>query len=350
MNSSTFFKPSGAMRVADVLAMGADALVTPNWSERLIESLGTIENVRPGNLIFADGKDYAPKLASLPECTLICTEFLAPFAPAHVAVLVAKRPQQLFAKVGRALFPETITPKSYTGKSGISANADVSEGARLEPDVTIESGAIIGDNVEIGSGSLIGPGAIIGAGCRIGRNCVIGPNATVLNAFLGNRVLIHAGARIGQDGFGFVPGERGLEKMPHIGRVIIQDEVEIGANTTVDRGALSDTVIGEGTKIDNLVQIAHNVRIGRNCVITGHCGLSGSVTLGDRVMLGGRVGLADHVTIGDGAQVAAASGVMNDIPAGERWAGLPAQPIKEFFREVAIIRNLVRAKREKRND
>ncbi len=338
------------MRAADVLGLGAERLASPQWSDREISALGAIENAMPGSLVFADGKDYAQKLANLPECILICTEFLAPFAPEHVAVLIAKRPQQVFAKAGRVLFPETIQPKFYVGSAGISPKAEVADSARLEPGVTVEACAVIGENAEIGAGTLIGAGAVIGSGCRIGRDCVIGPNASVLHAYVGDRVLIHAGARIGQDGFGFVPGERGLEKMPHVGRVIIQDEVEIGANTTVDRGALSDTIIGEGTKIDNLVQIAHNVRIGRNCVITGHCGLSGSVTLGDRVMLGGRVGLSDHVTIGDGAQIAAASGVMNDIPAGERWAGVPAQPIKDFFREVAVIRNLVRAKREKRND
>jgi UDP-3-O-[3-hydroxymyristoyl] glucosamine N-acyltransferase len=349
MTNHGFFKPSGVLRASDVLAMGGELLVNTDLADRVITSLAAIEMASDAALVFAEGKDYAPKLADLPRCTLICTEFLSPFAPAHVAVIIAKKPQQLFAKAGRHLFPQTIRPTSFSGVIGIAANATIASSARLEANVTVEAGAVIGADVEIGSGSVVGPGAVIGAGCRIGRDCIIGPNATVLNAYFGNRVLVHAGARIGQDGFGFVPGERGLEKMPHVGRVILQDDVEVGANTTIDRGALSDTTVGEGTKIDNLVQIAHNVRIGRNCVITGHCGLSGSVTLGDRVMLGGRVGIADHVTIGDGAQVAAASGVMNDIPAGERWAGAPAQQMKDFFREVAIIRNLVREKREKRS-
>lgn len=348
MTHHGFFKPSGVLSVADLSAMGAETIATPQYADRKIEFLDSIDTARAGSVVFAEAKDQAPKLAGLPACTLICTEYLAPFANENVAIVTAKRPQQLFAKIGRKLFPETIHPVSYCGEAGLSQQAVISPSARLEANVTVEAGAIVGADVEIGSGTVIGPCVVIGAGCKIGRDCIVGPNATVLNSYIGNQVLIHAGARIGQDGFGFVPGERGLEKMPHVGRVIIQDDVEIGANTTIDRGALSDTVIGQGTKIDNLVQIAHNVRIGRNCVITGHCGLSGSVTLGDRVMLGGRVGLADHVTIGDGAQVAAASGVMNDIPAGERWAGLPAQPIKEFFREVAIIRDLVRAKKEKR--
>ncbi len=348
MMQNGFFKPSGTLNAGDVLALGGERLINLSLAVRLIVSLKAFDSASEGSLIFADGRDYAAKLPGLPLCTLICSEYLSDFAPEHVAVIIAKRPQQLFAKAGRQLFPDTIHPASFSGLIGISATATIASSARLEAGVTVEPGALIGEFAEVGSGSVIGPGSIVGAGCKIGRDCVIGPNTTVLNALIGDRVLVHSGARIGQDGFGFVPGERGLEKMPHVGRVILQDDVEIGANTTIDRGALSDTIIGEGSKIDNLVQIAHNVRIGRQCVITGHCGLSGSVTLGDRVMLGGRVGVADHVTIGDGAQVAAASGVMNNIPAGERWAGAPAQQMKDFFREVAVIRNLVREKREKR--
>ena len=180
---------------------------------------------------------------------------------------------------------------------------------------------------------------------QIGRDCFIGPGVTVQYALVGNRVIIHGGAQVGQDGFGFVGGARGPERIPQIGRVIIQDDVEIGANTTVDRGAMADTVIGEGTKIDNLVQIAHNVRIGRGCIIAGHCGLSGSVTLGDFVMLGGRVGIADHISIGSFAQVAASAGLMHDIPQGERWAGSPARPMRDFFREVAAIRGLTKPRK-----
>ena len=217
--------------------------------------------------------------------------------------------------------------------------------ARLEPGVIVEAGAVVGAGAAIGSGTIIAPNAIVGRSCQIGRDCYIGPSACVQYALLGDRVIVHGGAMIGQDGFGFVAGAGGPERMPQIGRVVLQDNVEIGANTTVDRGAMADTVIGEGTKIDNLVQVAHNVRIGRGCVVAGHCGLSGSVTLGDGVMLGGRVGIADHVTIGSRVQIAAASGVMNDIPDGERWAGAPAMPMRDFFRQVSAIKTLSKVRK-----
>jgi len=165
---------------------------------------------------------------------------------------------------------------------------------------------------------------VIAASSQIGRDCYVGPGATIQCALIGNRVVIFGGAQIGREGFGFVAGPRSAERLPQIGRVVIQDDVEIGTNTTVDRGAMADTIIGEGTKIDNLVQIAHNVSIGRGCMIAGKVGLSGSVTLGDGVQIGGGAGIADHLTIGSGAQLAAGSGLMHDIPAGARWAGYPA--------------------------
>ena len=178
---------------------------------------------------------------------------------------------------------------------------------------------------------------MIGAEVRIGRDCSIGAHCSVTHALIGDRVILHPGCRIGQDGFGYVMSPRGHMKVPQVGRVIIQDDVEIGAGTAIDRGAIRDTVIGEGTKIDNLVQIGHNVSVGRHCVIVAHCAIAGSVTLEDFVALGGRVTINNHVTIGEGAQVAGMSGVNSDIPPGGRWAGLPAKPAKLWMREVAWL-------------
>jgi UDP-3-O-[3-hydroxymyristoyl] glucosamine N-acyltransferase len=207
----------------------------------------------------------------------------------------------------------------------------------LEEGVFIAPGAVIGPGVRIGAGTEIGANAVIGPGVAIGRDGVIGANVTIGFALLGDRVRILAGAVIGEPGFGATAGAKGVIDVPQLGRVIIQDGVTIGANTCVDRGAFDDTVIGENTKIDNMVQIAHNVRIGRNCLMAAHTGISGSVVIGDGAAFGGRAGVADHVNIGDGAQIAAASGIFRDVPAKARWGGMPGQPLRQWMREVAWL-------------
>jgi UDP-3-O-[3-hydroxymyristoyl] glucosamine N-acyltransferase len=228
------------------------------------------------------------------------------------------------------------------GATGVSPGAFVHPDAVLEVDVIVDPGAVIGPCAEIGRGTLVCAQAVIGPGVRIGRDCAIGPCASVTHALLGNRVIIHAGARIGKDGFGFVMGPGGHRKVVQVGRVIIQDDVEIGANTTIDRGQNRDTIIGEGTKIDNLVQVAHNAVIGRHCVIVGQVGISGSATLEDYVVVGGQAGVAGHIRIGQGAQIGAQSGVMNDLEPGRRYLGAPARPARDVLREIAVLSKLAR--------
>jgi len=337
-----FFEPSRQFKAAEIATLTGAELVDVAMRDVVVTSIASLGDGGDGALVFVDGKRNAGGLVNLHAAAVLCSVELASQVPEGIAILATSRPQQAFAMVGRLLFPEAGMPGSVTGETGISAQAMIHPSAKIESGAIVEAGAVIGAGVEIGSGTVIAPTAVIGKQCRIGRDGFVGPGASIQYALIGDRCIVHGGARIGQDGFGFVPGAKGPERIPQIGRVIMQDDVEIGANTTVDRGAMADTVIGEGTKVDNLVQIAHNVRIGRGCIIAGNCGLSGSVVLGDFVMLGGRVGLSDHITIGTGAQIAAGSGLMDDVPPGQRWGGIPAVPIRDHFRQVSLLRSMAR--------
>ncbi|RFC67238.1 MULTISPECIES: UDP-3-O-(3-hydroxymyristoyl)glucosamine N-acyltransferase [Mesorhizobium] len=338
--TTDFFVPSRRFTVGDVARLVGASLSDGVDESAEISGLAKAEAGGVGTLVFVEGRKHAALLKKLSATAVICTPDLVSEVCSGTVAIAHRRPQLAFARVGRVMFPASAIPGPLTAERGVSPHATVDPSAMIEDGAIVEAGAVIGPNAAIGAGTVVAPNAAIGHGCKIGRNGYVGPGASVQYALIGDRVTIHGGARIGQDGFGFVFGEKGPERMPQLGRVIIQDDVEIGANSTVDRGALDDTIIGEATKIDNLVQVAHNVKIGRGCVIAGHCGLSGSVTLGDYVMLGGRVGIADHVTIGSRVQIAAASGVMDNIPDDARWAGAPAVPVRDFFRQVSAIRKL----------
>lgn len=350
MTDPVFFAPSRRYTTAEIAALTGAQLLDPDAAETEIARIAPALTGGRGSLVFVEGQRNQHMLKDLVASAILCTADVSALVPAGIARLVTPRPQYAFAKIARLLYPSAAIPTPVTGQIGISPAAHISPLARIEEGATIEPGAVIGAGAALGRGTVVGPNAVVGASCQVGRDSFIGANVTIQNALVGDRVFIHSGAQIGQDGFGFVAGARGPERIPQIGRVVIQNDVEIGANTTVDRGAMNDTVIGEGTKIDNLVQVAHNVVIGRCSIIAGHCGLSGSVTIGDFVMLGGRVGVADHISIGDRAQIAASSGLMNDVPAGERWAGSPARPMREFFKEVAAIRALMKPKAKDAND
>lgn len=347
MTDPVFFAPSRRYTAAEIAALTGAQLLDGDAASVPVTGIAPATQGGAGKLVFIEGKRNANLLEGLAAAAILCTTELSGQVPAGIARLVTPRPQYAFALASRVLYPTSVASRPLTGESSVSPAASIARSAKIEDGAIIEAGAVVGEEASIGRGTVVAPNAVIGPMCQIGRDCYIGPNVSVQYALLGDRVFIHGGAQIGQDGFGFVPGPSGPERIPQIGRVIMQNDVEIGANTTVDRGAMADTVIGEGTKIDNLVQIAHNVRIGRGCVIAGHCGLSGSVTMGDFVMLGGRVGIADHITIGDRVQIAASSGLMHDVPSGERWAGSPARPMREFFKEVAAIRSLMKPKSSK---
>jgi UDP-3-O-[3-hydroxymyristoyl] glucosamine N-acyltransferase len=344
MPDPVFFRLAAPLSLADIVALTGATAAEGVDLQATVSGVAPLDRAGPGDLVFLDNPRYAGELSGTRAGACLVAPKFRDRVPAGTAALVTHQPYKAFATVSAALFPDAMRPGSAFGSSGIAPGAFVHPEARLEPGVTVDPGAIVGPGAEIGSGTVIGANAVIGPQVRIGRNGSVGPNATVLNALVGDRVIIHPGVRIGQDGFGFALGPQGHQKVPQIGRVVIQNDVEIGANTTIDRGANRDTVIGEGTKIDNLVQIGHNVVVGRHCIIVSQVGISGSVTVEDFVALGGQVGVVGHVRIGMGAQVAGSSNIASDVPPGARWGGTPAKPIKEWFRELTLLANLAKRK------
>jgi UDP-3-O-[3-hydroxymyristoyl] glucosamine N-acyltransferase len=234
--------------------------------------------------------------------------------------------------------------------SGIHPTVVIGRGAQVGADVSLGAFVVLGDGARVGAGSRLDAHVVVGAGATVGAGCVLYPGVTVYSgSTIGDRVRIHAGARIGSDGFGYVYRDGVHDKIPHVGRCVIESDVEIGANTTIDRGSIDDTVVGAGTKIDNLVHVAHNVRIGRLCLLMAQVGVAGSVRIEDGCILAGQAGVSGHHTIGRGARLAAQAGVFGDVPAGETWSGYPARPHREalraqaaMFRLPAIIRGLER--------
>jgi UDP-3-O-[3-hydroxymyristoyl] glucosamine N-acyltransferase len=314
---------------------GADAA-------RTFSGIGPLDAAGPADLSFLDNAQYVSQAGATAAGLVIVGQRHADKVAKTSVVLVAKEPYRAFAKVAAALFPAAMRPQPIFGGRGVAAGAFVHPDAKLEHGVIVDPGVVIGAGAEIGSGTVICANAVIGPGVTVGRDSAIGSNATVVHSHLGNRVIVHAGCNIGQDGFGFAMGPQGHAKVPQVGRVIIQDDVEIGAGTCIDRGMNRDTVVGEGTKIDNMAQIAHNVVIGRHCVIVSQVGLAGSCVLKDFVVIGGQAGVIGHATVGMGAQIAATSSVARDVPPGERWGGTPAKPIRELFKEMAAIDRLAR--------
>ena len=341
MTEPVFFNKTDAFSLREIAEMVGASLPQSADGDEAISSVAPIEVAGAGQVTFLDNPKYVPLLEKTEASVVLCAKRYVEKAPDGVVALEVKNPYQAFAKIAAAFYPEAMVPLPYfASDSGISQAAHIHPSARIEEGVLIEPGASVGAGAEIGAGSIVGVNAVVGQGVRIGRNCHIGANAVLQHTLVGDHVILHPGVCSGQDGFGFSMSANGHEKVPQIGRVIIQDHVEIGANSTIDRGANRDTIIGEGTKIDNQVQVGHNVEIGRHCVIVSQVGLSGSSKLEDFVAIGGQSGVAGHITVGMGAQIAAVSVVKDDVPAGGRYGGTPAKPVKQWFREMSALKRL----------
>ncbi|WP_091739663.1 UDP-3-O-(3-hydroxymyristoyl)glucosamine N-acyltransferase [Phenylobacterium immobile] len=328
MPDPRFYESLGPISLGEIASQTGARLATPNAAARAIDKVAVLARADARSVSFLTDRRQVAELASAESAACFVTEANAEFLPADCVALITPTPQAAYA----ALAGRLHRLRNFQAGPALSPDAILEDGVDLAP------GAVVGPGVRIGRGTRIGPNAVIGPGVTIGRDGLIGANVVLSCCLLGDRVQVFAGAVIGEAGFGAAAGPAGLVDMPQLGRVIIQDGCTIGANSCIDRGAYDDTMIGENTKIDNLVQIAHNVRVGRNCVMAAHTGISGSVIIGDGVQFGGRAGIADHIVIGAGARVAAAAGVMHDIPAGETWGGAPAQPIRAWMRETAWLR------------
>lgn len=310
----------------------------------LIDGVDELHLAGPGNIALAAQPEYRDALLATSAGAVIVSKAMRADVPGGVIAIVADNPHLAFVGLLEQLYPQN------TRGTLLSILTSHDEAPFVEADVRIGPGVVIGAGVEIGRGSVIGPNTVIGPGVAIGRNAVIGSNVSIECAYLGNNVVVHAGARIGSEGFGWLDHGRSNRKIPQLGRVIVQDRVEIGANSTIDRGALGDTVIGEGSKIDNLVQIGHNCRIGRNCLLAGMSGLAGTTTLEDSVMIGAAAITTGHLTIGAGSIVLARSVVTKDVRRGGRVGGYPAQDVKAWRRETATMRLLSKGQKSGRED
>jgi UDP-3-O-[3-hydroxymyristoyl] glucosamine N-acyltransferase len=347
MADPRFFRNCGPFGLAAICAKAGIALPFGADPGSQICDLAGLEGAGPSHLSFFSGaREMADAFSrSHAGFSLVPTDGKKITAPGGMVLLACTSVPHAFARIAALFYPDSALA-SWPAAGGVDPSVRLGRDVILGPGVVIGAGAEIGDHVRVGANTVIGPGV------AIGHDCEIGSNASISHAYIGDRVLILPGARIGQPGFGFASSEAGHIKIPQLGRVIVQDDVEIGAGSTIDRGAIGDTVIGEGSKIDNLVQIGHNVQIGRHCVLVAQVGIGGSSVIEDFAVLGGQVGISDHVHIGGGARLAARTAAVSgqDIPGGQDSGGVPAKPIREWLREIHAVSNLARRRKQDDHD
>jgi UDP-3-O-[3-hydroxymyristoyl] glucosamine N-acyltransferase len=341
MQHPGFFNRAGPFTLDDIAsAIGAKLSASIDGS-RTIEDVRPLQCAGPQDVTFFDNRKYATQLGDTTAGACILAHSFAERLPKATVVLTSPVPYKSFARALTLFYSDALRSKAASYAADRDAGF-VHRSAEIGEGVTIEPGAIVGREAVIGAGTTVAAGAVIGYRVVVGINGYIGANSTVTHCIMGDGVIIHPGVRIGQDGFGFAMGANGHEKIPQIGRVMIGSDVEIGANSTIDRGSLADTVIGAGTKIDNLVQIGHNVIIGRHCVIVAQSGVAGSTELGDFVVMGAQSGVLGHVIVGSGAQIAGMAHVKDDVAPGARMGGTPAIPFNDWARELAAVKTLGR--------
>ena len=334
MSDSRFFCAHGPFTFGQIAEAVEAELADPARIGETASDIAALEQAIPGEVsVFSDPRHATAFAAS--QASLVITSRKLAALPHHSALLLADDPRLAFARIGRLFYPRTA-PKNF-----VHPRASVATSASIGADTAIGAGAVIGENVTIGPRGRIGANVVIEDGVSIGADVIIGANSSISYALIGDRVTIAFHVSIGSPGFGFVPGPKGLVRISQVGRVVIGDDADIGSNCAIDRGSLGDTIIGPMTALDNLVQIGHNVKIGRSCVFAGQAGVAGSTTIGDYVMVGGGVSISDHLTIGNGAKIAGKSGVMRDVAAGETVAGYPAVPVRQWHRQTAALAKLV---------
>ncbi|MBR1648053.1 MAG: UDP-3-O-(3-hydroxymyristoyl)glucosamine N-acyltransferase [Alphaproteobacteria bacterium] len=331
MVDTRFFKHNGALSIARIAEICDAEIKTFGKDEVMIENINTLKDAGKNEICFFYDRKKKASGGEIKATACVCSSELAQFVAEGVIVLVARDPKLAALKLKEAMY------SFYQPQPQISAKASVAPTAQIGENSYIGDFAVIGENVIIGKNAIVEPFAVVEKGCVIGDNCRLGAHCYIAYAVIGNDCYIYNGARIGQDGFGFQTINGVHKRIPQIGRVIIGNDVEVGSCACIDRGALGDTVIGDGCRIDNLVQIAHNDKIGRGCIIVSQTGIAGSCTFGDYVVCGGQTGFADHLNVGSFAQVAAQSGVMRDIEPNTVVMGSPCVPFKDFMRQVAFL-------------
>lgn len=337
MADPRFFTNRGPLPLQELARIGEADLARgdPGLS---ITDVAALDAATADELSFLDNKKYAAQAGRTAAGACLVRPEHRDLLPEGTAPLVAQDPYRAYARIAAAFYPEAAGVQPQ--RPDEPRDELVHPAARLAAGCRIEPGAVVGAGAEIGARALIGANAVVGRGVVVGEDSVIGAGATISHCLIGRRVTIHPGVRIGQDGFGFALGPGGHLKVPQLGRVIVEDEVEIGANTTIDRGSGPDTVIGRGSKIDNLVMIAHNVQLGPGCVIVAQTGISGSTRIGAGSVLAAQVGVTGHLTIGPGTQLAARSAVIRDLEGGQVYGGAPAIPARDWRRQLAAISRL----------